>query len=51
MSLPRDLLAQANSWQPRNDAERAFTDWDTVRNSIQADTFILGLLSFDQMRG
>ena len=30
--------------------ERAFRDWRTVRGSVQADTFLVGLLAFDKMR-
>lgn len=32
-------------------AEQAFADWDRVRGSIQADTFLTGLLAFGNMRG
>ena len=32
-------------------AERAFADWNQVRKSIQADTFLTGLLAFGNMRG
>lgn len=32
------------------DAERAFVDWRAVRNSAQADTFLVGLLTFEKMR-
>ena len=32
-------------------AERAFADWSRVRRSIQADTFLTGLLAFGSMRG
>lgn len=31
-------------------AERAFVDWGAVRNSPQADTFIVGLLTFEKIR-
>ena len=31
-------------------AEQAFTDWGCVRNSVQADTFLAGLLAFGNMR-
>jgi len=31
-------------------AERAFVDWRTVRNSAQADTFLVGLLTFEKIR-
>ena len=31
-------------------AEQAFADWDGVRSSIQADTFLAGLLAFGNMR-
>ena len=31
-------------------AEQAFTDWKCVRKSIQADTFLAGLLAFGHMR-
>lgn len=34
-----------------HEVERAFTDWHAVRKSIQADTFLVGLLAFDRMRG
>ncbi len=33
-----------------SDAERAFVDWGAVRNSVQADTFIVGLLTFEKIR-
>ena len=33
-----------------SDAERAFVDWRVVRNSTQADTFIVGLLTFEKIR-
>ena len=32
-------------------AEQAFADWNRVRGSIQADTFLTGLLAFGNMRG
>lgn len=32
-------------------AERAFTDWRRVRKSVQADTFLAGLLVFRNIRG
>ena len=32
------------------DAERAFEDWKKVRKSVQADTFLVGLLAFGNMR-
>ena len=32
-------------------AEQAFTDWGRVRGSIQADTFLTGLLALGNMRG
>ena len=32
-------------------AEQAFADWAHVRGSIQADTFLTGLLAFGNMRG
>ena len=32
-------------------AEQAFADWNQVRKSIQADTFLTGLLAFGSMRG
>ena len=32
-------------------AEQAFADWSRVRGSIQADTFLTGLLAFGNMRG
>ena len=31
--------------------EQAFKDWSQVRGSLQADTFLTGLLAFRQMRG
>ena len=31
-------------------AEQAFADWSCVRRSIQADTFLTGLLAFGSMR-
>lgn len=31
-------------------AHAAFSDWRSVRGSIQADTFLVGLLAFDKMR-
>ncbi len=31
-------------------AEQAFADWHGVRGSIQADTFLTGLLAFGNMR-
>ena len=31
-------------------AERAFADWRAVRNSAQADTFVVGLLTFEKIR-
>lgn len=31
--------------------ESAFADWDGVRKSIQADTFLVGLLALDKVRG
>ena len=33
-----------------SDAERAFVDWRAVRNSVQGDTFIVGLLTFEKIR-
>ena len=33
-----------------SDAERAFADWRLVRHSVQADTFLIGLLAFDDIR-
>ena len=33
-----------------SDAERAFVDWSKVRNSVQADTFIVGLLTLEKIR-
>ena len=33
-----------------NDAERAFVDWRKVRHSLQADTFLVGLLAFEKIR-
>ena len=32
------------------DAERAFDDWKKVRRTVQADTFLVGLLAFGNMR-
>ena len=32
------------------DARRAFSNWDVVRNTVQADTFLVGLLSLDILR-
>jgi hypothetical protein len=32
-------------------AEQAFRDWKIVRGTVQADTFLVGLLSFKNMRG
>ena len=32
-------------------AEQSFVDWHDVRGSIQADTFLTGLLAFGNMRG
>ena len=32
-------------------AEQAFADWHGVRRSVQADTFLTGLLAFGTMRG
>lgn len=32
-------------------AEQAFRDWRQVRGSLQADTFLTGLLAFRQMQG
>ena len=31
--------------------EQAFRDWRNVRGSLQADTFLTGLLAFKQMQG
>jgi hypothetical protein len=31
--------------------EQAFSCWRTVRRTVQADTFLVGLLAYDQMRG
>ena len=33
-----------------SDAERTFVDWRAVRNSVQADTFVVGLLTFEMIR-
>ena len=33
------------------EAELAFDDWNTVRGTLQADTFLVALLSLDQLRG
>ena len=32
-------------------AEQAFADWSRVRGSVQADTFLVGILAFGNMRG
>ena len=32
-------------------AEQAFADWNRVRGSVQADTFLTGLLAYGNMRG
>ena len=32
------------------DAERAFEDWKEIRKSVQADTFLVGLLAYGNMR-
>ena len=32
-------------------AEQAFRDWNQVRGSLQADTFLTGLLAYRNMRG
>ena len=32
-------------------AERAFSDWRRIRKTVQADTFLAGLLTFGNMRG
>ena len=31
-------------------AEQAFVDWNRVRRSVQADTFLAGMLAFGNMR-
>ena len=31
------------------DTQRAFSEWSTIRNSVQADTFLTGLLVFDSI--
>lgn len=31
--------------------EQAFSAWRTVRRTVQADTFLVGLLAYNQMRG
>ena len=31
--------------------EEAFVLWRTVRRTVQADTFLVGLLAYDKMRG
>ena len=31
--------------------EQAFRDWDDVRGSLQADTFLIGLLAYRNMQG
>ena len=33
-----------------SDAERAFDDWRLIRGSVQADTFLVGLLTFEKIR-
>ena len=33
-----------------SDAKRAFADWGEVRNSVQADTFLAGMLTFEKIR-
>ena len=33
-----------------SDAEQAFVDWRAVRNSAQADTFVVGLLTYEKIR-
>ncbi len=33
-----------------DEVERAFTDWSRVRGSVQADVFLVGLLSFEQIK-
>ena len=33
-----------------SDAKRAFAGWGEVRNSVQADTFLVGLLTFEKIR-
>ena len=33
-----------------SDAKRAFADWGEVRNPVQADTFLVGLLTFETIR-
>ena len=33
-----------------SDAERAFEDWRAIRRSVQADTFLVGLLTFEKIR-
>ena len=59
MSLPRDLFAQAmlerrftrvEVLNIVGEAERAFVDWHAVRQSTQADTFLVGLLAFEKIR-
>ncbi len=32
-------------------ADQAFQDWNEVRGSLQADTFLTGLLAYKHMRG
>ena len=32
------------------EAERALVDWHAVRQSVQADTFLVGLLAFEKIR-
>ena len=34
-----------------NQADRAFADWRQIRKTVQADTFLAGLLAFGNMRG
>ena len=33
-----------------SDAEHAFEDWRAIRRSVQADTFLVGLLTFEKIR-
>ncbi len=57
MSTARDLLAQTGYDMGRrftrrgvldllDDAETAFAGWKAVRKSVQADTFLVGVLAF-----
>ena len=48
-----DMARPFTRLEARNVAENArgaFSNWDVVRNTVQADTFLVGLLSFDNLR-